>query len=510
MRRIRQILEYRIEKKISAEKTASVLGVSKGTVINVCHRYKISGLIWPLPIDMSDSILEEKLYPAITGEGESKGTVPFPDYYYLEQELRKKHMTMQRLWEEYAEANPDGMSRATFYRRWEEHRPKEPEMKNFHKGGDKLFVDYSGDSLEYIDRTTGECIDVELFVCSWGASSHSYVDATLTQNNNDFISSHVRALEFFGVVPHAFVPDNLKSGVQKADRYDPVLNPLYAELGKHYGSAILPARVREPRDKAVVESNVLHVQRYILARLRNRQFFSLAEINDALREELHHYNNLPMKEYGNKSRLQRFTENDVPDAKPLPAEPFKITKVKTGVCVAPNYHLRFDNHYYSVPYQHIGKKADIYLTGLILEIYVDGIHCCRHRVGPQNFQYSTKPEHMPPNHLYVKGWSRGYFLSKAYEIGEATAGAVDRVMQDRQHVQQGFNAALGILQLAKSYTPQRLEAACARALYYKYVSVKVIRSILDEKLDKLPLQSEKQPAQTELFHENLRGPNYYN
>jgi transposase len=510
MRRIRQILEYRIEKKISAEKTASALAVSKGTVINVCHRYTQSGLPWPLPADMSDSTLKEKLYPAISTDGENKDGLPVPDYYYLEQELRKKHMCLQRLWEEYQEANPEGMSRATFYRRWEEHRPKEPEMKNLHKGGDKLFIDYSGDSLEYIDRTTGECIDVELFVCSWGASSYSYVEATLTQTVDDFISSHVRALEFFGVVPNALVPDNLKSGVQKADRYDPVVNPLYAELAKHYGTVVIPARVREPKDKAVVESNVLHVQRYILARLRNRQFFSLAEINDALGEELVRYNNLPMKEYGNKSRKERFTENDIPFAKDLPVEPFRMSKVKLGVRVAPNYHVRFENHYYSVPYQHIGKQVDLYITGNILEIYADNIHCCRHKVGPQNFQYSTKPDHMPPNHLYVKGWSRGYFLSKAYEIGDATAQAIDRVMKEKQHVQQGFNAALGILQLAKSYTPQRLEAACARALYYKYVSVKTLRTILDEKLDKVPLQTKTQPSQTDLFHENLRGPNYYN
>lgn len=382
-------------------------------------------------------------------------------------------------------------------------------MKVIHKGGDKVFSDYSGDGLEYIDRRTGEIIAVDLFVCAWGASSFTFAEGSESQKTRDFALSHVHGLEYFGVAPFAFVLDNTKSGVKKSDRYDPVANPVYGKMADHYRVAFLPARVLKPQDKAIVESAVLQAQRFILARLRNRQFFSLDEVNVAIREELEALNNRPMKEYGGQTRRQRFEELDKPYAQQLPAEPFKISLVKLDVLVGHNYHIRFEDHFYSVPHYLATQRVDVYQIGPIIEIYHDNIHVCRHQAGPPNFGYATTTEHMPPSHAFVKGWSKEWFIAKATEIGPATAEAAWQIMNRRDHVQQGFNAVMGVLRLAKVYSPQRLERACQRATYYKSTTLKAIKTILEQHLDNqtfLPLPTQSQPP---VVHENIRGPQYY-
>lgn len=509
MRKIRQVLEYRLSKNISAEQTAQALSISKGSVINYLERFERSKLSWPLPETLTDTALEEALFPPSPPAPDTL-TEPQPDIGYIEKELAKRHMTLQRLWEEYAEQHPAGLKRTAFYDFVTKHRPPEVTMKMIHKGGDKVFSDYSGDGLEYIDRRTGEIVPVDLFVCAWGASSYTFGEATPTQKTRDFTMSHVRALNFFGVAPFAFVLDNTKSGVKKADRYDPVANPIYGEMANHYHVAFLPARVQKPKDKAIVESAVLQAQRFILARLRNRQFFSLDEINAAIREELEALNNRPMKEYGGQSRRQRFEELDKPYAQKLPAEPFRISRIKTDVRVGRNYHIRFEDHNYSVPYGLAGKRVCVYQVGSIIEIYHDNVHLCRHQIGRPNYGYTTVREHMPPNHAFVKGWSKEWFVAKASEIGPATAEAVVQIMNARKHVQQGFNAAMGVFRLAKIHSPERLEIACQRAGYFKCASFKTIKSILDQHLDKqvfLPLSQEQNPPP--LLHENIRGPEYY-
>lgn len=508
MRKIRLVLEYRLSKNISAEQTALALSLSKGSVINYLDRFDRSKLPWPLPDTLTDTALEQALFPPVA-PSPLKASSPLPDTAYLEKELARPHVTLQRLWEEYFEQHPDGLSRSAFYRFVARNRPHPVTMHMVHKGGDKLFVDYSGDGIEYIERSTGEIIPLQLFVCAWGASSYAYAEATRTQQVSDFVQSHVRGLAYFGVAPNAFVPDNLKSGVKKPDRYDPIANPLYEKMADHYGVAILPARIRKPQDKAVAESNVLHIQRFILARLRDRQFFSIDEVNDAIREELDLFNNRPMKDYGGKTRRQRFDELDRPNAKALPAERFKISRVTLGVRVAPNYHACFEKHYYSVPHHLARCYVDIYQVGLIIEVYHDHQHICRHQVQPANYGYTTVAEHMPKTHAFVKGWSQEWFIGKASEIGPATAETVKRIMVARQHVQQGFNAALGVLNLARVYTPQRLEQACQRALHFNTATYRTLRSILDQNLDKQLFLPLAQPQQQPVFHENIRGPNYY-
>lgn len=508
MRKIRQVLEYRLSKNISAEQTSLALSLSKGSVINYVERFEQSKLPWPLPDTLTDTALEQALFPPSPPSNDAP-IEPLPDVGYIEKELVRPHMTLQRLWEEYAEQHPDGLKRTAFYDHVARHRPPEITMKVIHKGGDKVFSDYSGDGLEYIDRRTGEIVPVDLFVCAWGASSFTFAEGTESQKTRDFALSHVHGLEYFGVAPFAFVLDNTKSGVKKPDRYDPVANPVYGKMAEHYHVAFLPVRVRKPQDKAIAESAVLQAQRFILARLRNRQFFSLDEVNVGIREELEALNNRPMKEYGGQTRRQRFEELDKPYAQQLPAEPFKISHVKLDVLVGHNYHVRFENHFYSVPHYLATHRVDVYQIGPIIEIYHDNVHVCRHQAGLPNFGYTTITEHMPPNHAFVKGWSKEWFIAKASEIGPATAEAASQIMSAREHVQQGFNAVMGVLRLARVYSPQRVEKACQRATYFKSATFKAIKTILEQHLDKqtfLPL-----PVQNQLpiVHENIRGPQYY-
>lgn len=504
MRRIKEMLRYHFEGRLSNERIGSALDLSKGSVYNILLRFKSSKLSWPLPHNLTDSELEKHLYPS-----NSHGDDQLPSISYLDKELKRKHVTLQLLWEEYHESHPNSLSRASFYRYYQKNSTRPVTMKMHHKGGDKLFVDYSGDSLEYIDRNTGEIVKTQLFVASWGASSYTYAEVTHSQQREDFIASHVRAFKYFGVVPHALVPDNLKSGVKKAHRYDPEINPLYAKLASHYGTVVLPARSGKPRDKAVVESNVLVAQRFFLGRLRNQRFFSIAEINNAIYQLLDELNTRGMKDYGGQNRKERFEEYDRSNAKPLCKDHFKISLIKTGVRVAPNYHIRFQDHHYSVPHHLARKSVDVYQTGLIIEIYYDSKHICRHQRSWKKFGYTTKPEHMPPKHGFVNGWSPEWFIAQANEIGPNCALLIKEVMKKQEHVQQGFNAALGILRLARVYTPKRLEAASTRACKYKSYSIRALKSILEKNLDKVEHLIPQQTTLPIVVHENIRGASYY-
>lgn len=505
MKRIREILRYKFDHSLSNERISRALSISKGNIHNILHRFKESDLSWPLPEGIRDTELEFSLYkePPKTKDG-------LPDITYLEKELRRPHVTLQRLYEEYKDACPTGMGRTQFYEYFSKHRPPKVDMKMIHKSGDLIFTDYSGDGLEYTDRTTGEIVPVELFVCAWGASNYSYADATLSQKTEDWVQSHDRAFQYFGAVSHGLVPDNLKSGVKKVSRYDPEINPLYARLAEHYKTAVIPARVAKPKDKAIVENAVLHIQRFILARLRNRRFYSLYEVNSAISEELELFNSRPMKDYGNQSRKQRFKELDLPYAKPLPKERFKITEIKNGVRVAPNYHLRYKDCYYSVPFNYVRCRVDVFQTGRILEIYRDNQHVCRHLMSIKKYSYTTKKEHMPPEHRFVRGWSKSYFIFEAGKIGAATAEAVKQIMEFKEHAQQGYNTAMGILRFAKVYSKERVENACKRALYFKSISYRSIKSILEQELDKEPLEENcSVNTMNSVLHSNIRGARYY-
>lgn len=506
MRKIRDVLRCHFEQGLSYDEIARAVGIAKGSVHNILQRFHYAELAWPLPAAMADSALERHLYPV---QPQQDDELPRPEPAYIEQEIRRPHVTLELLWREYHTAYPEGMSRASFYRYCHAQRQPELSMKVVHKAGDKLFVDYSGDGLEYINPHTGELVKVELFVCCWGASSYCYAEATPSQRAEEFVASHVRALAYFGRAPHAVVPDNLRSAVKKSDRYEPELMPLYQKLAEHYGFAVLPARVRKPRDKAPVESAVGNVQRYIIARLRNRQCFSLAELNAAIRVELDAFNSEPMRAYGGMSRLERFLSLDQPAAQPLPDQPFTITAVQYQVRVAPNYHICFRKHYYSVPYQLVRRQVDVYVSGGLLEIYHDGQHVARHIMQPPNWGYTTLEEHMPPNHRFVRGWSPEWLISRGSLIGPQTAAVIREIFKRYKHPEQAYNSCMGVLNLARHYTPARLEAAAARALHFRTASYKSLKSILAQDLDQLPPEkSPDEPCRLPL-HDNLRGASYY-
>jgi transposase len=507
VRLIRQILNYRLGKGVSADQTARALKLSKGTVINTMKRFSESGLPWPLPEELTDSVLEGRLYPP---QRRSEPVDPaLPSSSYVEQELAKKHVTLQCLYDEYTAGTSSPISRASFYRHYRRHRHQDPSFPVEHRGGDLVYVDYSGDGLSYTDRQTGKRHTVELFCCCWGLSSFSYAEVTESQKKLDFTQSHVRAFRYFGVVPHGLVPDNLKSAVRKACPFDPVINLLYAEMGRHYGTAILPARVRKPKDKAKIESGVLHIQRFILARLRNEQFFSLAQINEAIRPLLDELNDRPMKDYGYQSRRERFERLDLPHAQRLPAEPFRITAVKDDVLVGKNYHIRYDDHFYSVPFQYVGYRVTVRRSGGMVEIIYDNQLLTRHLYRNTKFRYSTKSEHMPRPHQFVKGLTPGWIIAQAAEIGENTVTVAAAIMRRCEHVQQGFGACLGVLSLAKAYNPGRLEAAARRCVHYNTMNYRSLKSVLLQKLDEQPLPDQSSdaypaPDTPALMHENLR------
>ncbi len=502
MREIRKILQYRLELQVSASKTAAILQKSKGVVIETMKRFKASELNWPLPDTITDNILEEKLYPK---PEKRKSVTPPPDLTYIHKEMLRPHVTLQRLFEEYKGAHPEGLSRSSFFRYIRKNQPVDVTMRQFHKGGQTLYSDYSGDSLSYTDITTGKLINTQLFVCSWGASSCSYIEARQTQNTSDFTSAHVNSLAYFKVAPHTIVPDNLKSAVTKADRYDPVINTHFGLMCDHYGITVLPARVRRPKDKAVVESNVLHVQEFVLARLRNRQFFSLRELNTALWEELEIYNNRPMKDYGGLSRRQRFETEDLPFAKSLPEKPFTTTRVKDNVKVARDYHIQIDNHFYSVPYNLAGKRLQVRQSGNLIEMYHNNERVACHQLSLKKFSFTSKIEHMPPAHRYVRGWSSGYFLEEAAKIGPSTVRVIEILLKRTEHVEHGYRTARGILSLAKTYSDERLEKSCERALQFNNVSTTAIKSILQQGIDKQPLVIKRQLTEAIILHENIRG-----
>lgn len=512
MRKIKETLRLHFEVKLSYAAIAGSLRISKGSVFNTLERFKAAKLLWPLSADMTEGQLEAALYPQKDEKSEGGKVKTKPDYAYIAREVCKPHTTRQLLYEEFRDECPDGIGRSVFYEDFRGYLDKHDlQMKVEYKGGDKLFVDYSGDSLSYVDRETGEVVRTEMYISAWGASSYCYAECTHTQKGEEWVNSHVRMLEYYGCSSCALVPDNLKSGVIKPSWYEPDLNPLYYEMAKHYGAVILPARVKHARDKAVVESNVLHLQRFILGRMRNRTFYSLADINHTIRKLLEDFNNRPMKEYGGQSRKQRFLELDKPYAKGLPAERFSINKMKEGVLVGPDYHVSFDCHHYSVPYTLVKERVTVYQTGNLIEIYHKGNHVVRHRKQPPNYRHTTVTEHMPANHQFVKGIKPSWLIFKGGEIGPSVAAAIKCVIKSRRHPEQGYRSSLGILRMARKFSHERLEKACQRALYFKSVSYKSLKAILEKGLDAQPFGETalSEPVAPPTIHDNLRGSQYY-
>lgn len=507
MRKIREILRLKWALGRSHREVAQSLGMSPSSVSRTVRRAQEKGLDWGRACDLGDEELDVLLYGPRLGAGKKR---PLPDPSWIHRELRRTGVTLELLHLEYLERHPEGYRYTAFcdhYRRWLKTRGLT--MRQVHRAGEKLFVDYSGKKPNIVDGRTGEVIEVELFVAVLGASNYTYAEATHSQSSRDWIASHVRALEYFGGVPALVVPDQLRSGVTSPDRYEPGAQRTYEDLALHYQTALLPARPRRPRDKAKVEAGVLVVQRWILACLRDETFFSLPELNDRIAELLERLNERPMRDYGGESRRRLFERIDAPALSPLPERRFvygKWKKAKVNI----DYHVAIDQHFYSVPYSLARETVDVRVTSSTVEVFHRGNRVASHSRRFVKGRHTTLPAHMPKSHRAHAEWSPSRLLHWAGKIGPSTRGLVDVILKSRPHPEQGYRSVLGLMRLAKRFDADRLEAACARALSVNARSYRHVQSILKNGLDRVPLE----PAETDqpslpLQHENVRGPDYY-
>jgi transposase len=462
-------------------------------------------LSWEQVVDLDDTALEQRLF--VREERVRPEASPPPDWASVHQELKRKGVTLYLLWEEYKVAQPDGYQYSWFchqYRRWV--GKLDVVFRQTYRAGEQLFVDYAGQTVAVRNPKDGTLRAAQIFVAVLGASSYTYVEATWSQGLSDWIGSHVRAFTFFGGVPEILVPDNLKSGVTKSDRYEPTLNRTYQELAAHYGVAVVPARAGKPRDKAKVESGVLVVERQILARLRHQTFYSLHDLNAMiapLREQL---NARPFQKLPG-SRQQLFDTLERAALKPLPVTPYEYAEWKTAR-VNIDYHIAVDGHYYSVPYQLVKQQVDVRLTARIVECFAKGQRVSSHRRSGLKGRHTTVPEHMPKAHQRYLEWTPERLVRWAEQTGPATAQVIAHILASRPHPQQGFRSCLGIMRLGKTYSPARLEAACQRALALEAYAYRSIASILKHGLDQRPLPPERiSPPLPQ--HPNIRGPEYY-
>ncbi len=379
-------------------------------------------------------------------------------------------------------------------------------MRQTHRAGEKLFIDYCGATVPIVDGSTGEIRQAQVFVAVLGASNYTYAEATWTQGLAEWIASHQRAFRFLGGVSELLVPDNLLSGVTKACRYAPEPNKTYQELARHYNTAILPARPYKPKDKAKVEVGVQVVERWILARLRHHTFFSLAELNQAIRTLLVELNERPFQRLPG-SRKSAFESLDKPALKPLPHTPYEFAEwkqVKAGI----DYHVELDRHYYSVPHRWVGHLLDMRSTATLVEVFRKSQRIASH---PRSHKggFSTLAEHMPRSHRAHQQWSPGRFLNWAKDIGPATLEVVKRQLRDLPHPEHGYRRCLGLLSHARRYSKPRLEAACERALAIHSPSYRSVTSILKQGLDQQPLPQDEAVQEELPLHANVRGPGYY-
>ena len=506
MRQTREILRQKWSLGRTHREVAQSLGISCGAVGTTVLRARAAGLDWAQVDTLSDDTLQARVYGPPTPPTHHRVV---PDCAYLHAERRKPGVTLELLHLEYLEQHPDGYRYTQFcecYRRWLRRRGLS--MRQIHRAGEKLFVDYAGTKPRIVDPTTGEVIEVELFVAVLGASNYTYADATRTQQVPDWIASHQRAFQFFGGVTTAIVSDQLKSGVVVPCRYEPGVQRTYDVFAQHYGTVILPARPGKPRDKAKVEAGVLVATRWILARLRHETFFSLAALNARIAELLADLNARPMRLY-RASRRELFERLDQPALRPLPAEAFVYSEWKVDARVNIDYHVEVHGHYYSVPYALLHEHVDACLTATMVEIFHRGQRIAAHRRSAARGQHTTDPAHMPRAHQRHLEWTPSRLIDWARTIGAQTAALVAAILADRPHPEQGYRSCLGILRLAKRYGPARLEAACARAGAVEARSYRHVDSILKHGLDRLPGPQVAPQLTLTPVHEHLRGSAYY-
>jgi transposase len=507
MRKIKEVLRLHVECRLSGRAIARSVAISSSTVGDYLRRARLANLTWPLPADLEDDKLERLLFPPVE---ELSSEPALPDWSYIHQERRRPGVTLQLLWEEYKAQHPDdGFQYSWFcaaYREWAS--CVDVTMRQHHRAGERLFVDYAGDTVPVVDGGTGEVRRAQIFVAVLGASNYTYAEATWSQTVPDWLGSHTRAFNFYGGVPALVVPDNLRSGVTRPCRYDPDIAAAYHEMARHYGTAILPARVRKPRDKAKVEAGVLLVQRWILAALRNQTFFSLVELNVAIRKLLAQLNRKAFKKLPG-SRLSVFEELEKPLLKPLPNQRFELADIRKAR-VHIDYHVEVTGHWYSVPYTLARREVELRFTPATVEVLYQGQRVASHARVFDHGKHTTLPEHMPPKHQQFLEWTPERITSWAATQGPHVARMATTIMASRDHPAQGFRACLGLLRLEKRFGADRLNAACRRALHFGSQGYKSVERILSAGVDMhaLPMLAANTPS-TAPVHDNVRGGAYY-
>lgn len=505
MRMAREILRLYFGLHLKKRQIGRACGVAPSTVVDYVRKAEEVGIAWPLPESLDDAALETLL-------SERSGTVkpgyrPLPCMQEMHSELKKKGVTLQLLWLEYKERYPEGYQYTQFvdhYRRWE--KTLGLSLHQEHRAGEKMFIDFAGKTVPIVDSFTGVIAEAEIFVAVLGASNFTYAEALPSQRLPFWIKAHINAFEYFQGVTEILVPDNLRSGVTRACRYEPDLNPVYLSLAQHYGTAIIPARPGKPKDKAKVENGVLLVTRWILAALRHHTFFSIEELNERIKELLERLNTKKFKKL-NSSRRELFETLDRPSLKPLPEQRYRYIDFKRPT-VNIDYHVDVDGHFYSVPYQLRSKKIEAFLSVDTVEIFYSSRRIVTHQRSYQKGKYTTLTEHMPKAHQKHLEWTPSRMIHWAEQTGPATAKLIETILSTRPHPEQGFKSCLGILRLGKQYSPERLEAASIRAIHFRAFSYKSIKSILESGFDRVPFIKQKEVLAA-IQHDNIRGKEYY-
>jgi transposase len=480
MRKIKEVLRLKFENHLPVRQIAKSCGIGKSTVQEYLDRAQKANLTWPLAPELDDAALENLLFPPQDPFPQENRQMPPMEE--IHREKKRKGVTLQLLWHEYKEGNPEGYQYSQFcelYRQWVE--KLDVCLRQEYRAGEKLFVDYAGQTLPIHDPFTGQTREAYLFVATLGASNYTFAEATWTQDLPSWIQSHVRAFEFFNGVAEILVPDNLKSGVTHPCRYEPDINPTYLDLAEYYGTVVIPARVRKARDKAKVESAVLIAERWVLAALRNHRFFSLAEVNQAIAEKLKELNNRKFQKL-DTTRKELFENLDRPALKPLPPTPYEYAdwkKAKVNI----DYHIEVDGHYYSVPYQLVKESVEVRFTSTTVEVLFKNRRVASHPRSYRQGGFTTLKEHMPKAHQQYLEWTPSRIIRWAAQTGPHTEKLVTRILESKPHPQQGFRSCLGIIRLGKQYSPDRLEAACTYALSIHGFSYKSVQSILKNGLD---------------------------
>ena len=505
MRKIREALRLKHALGLSERQIAVSVGVSRSTVAEYLRRAGVVGITWPVPEGMDDAELERRLFTPPSFEATPARAQP--DWNQAHKELRRQGVTLLLLWEEYRAEHVDGYGYSRFcdlYRAWL--KSVSATMRQTHAAGEKLFVDWAGATVPVFDMDTGEERRAHIFVAVLGASNYTYAEARWSEALPEWIGAHVNAFTAIGGVAGAVVCDNLKAGVTATCRYEPGINRTYQDLATHYGTAILPTRPRKPRDKAKVEVAVLIIERYVLARLRKQRFFSLVELNAAIRQIVADLNARVMRKLG-VSRRELLETIERLALKGLPSEPYQYAEWRK--CrVAPDYHVEIERHYYSVPSRLIREQVEARITDTTVEIFHKGSRVASHVRSSVNHRHTTVREHMPSAHRRYAEWTPARMMHEARKIGPATIALVEAIMKAKPHPEQGFRACLGILRLARSYGPARVEAAARRGNDIGATTYGSIASILKSGLDRA-FAHEPTPDTPPIRHGNIRGTGYY-